>query len=174
MGRINYKNVTNNNVTYLKATYQMEYTIVGTLCDISNVRNITDRFRKREFVIVVDETQNMKGYTNEQFIKFQLEQTKVLDIEGFKIGDELTVTFDLKGKKADNGTYFTNLRAIKVEKADSFCSPAPAPPKEGKEINMWAGKQKPGDKKEFGCISDPHLLDPEDDMAKPTVPKLPF
>ena len=152
----------------------MEYTITGTLCDVSNVRNISDRFRKREFVIVVDEITNMKGYTNPQYIKFQLEQGKVLEIDEFKIGDELTVTFDLKGKKADNGTYFTNIRAVKIEKTDSFCSPAPTPQKEGKEINMWAGKQKPTDKKEYGCISDPRLLDPDDDMAKPTIPKLPF
>jgi hypothetical protein len=146
----------------------MEYTITGTLCDISNVRNITDRFRKREFVIVVDETQNMKGYTNEQFIKFQLEQTKVLDIEGFKIGDEITVTFDIKGNKTEGGQYFTNLRALKI--ALGFCSPAPTPRKEGKEINMFAGKQKPTDKTESGCISDPKLLDVNDDMAIPTLP----
>jgi hypothetical protein len=144
----------------------MEYTITGTLCDISNVRNITDRFRKREFVIVVDETQNMKGYTNEQFIKFQLEQTKVLDIDGFKIGDEITVTFDIRGNKTEGGQYFTNLRALKI---DGFCSPAPTPPKEGKEINMWAGKQK-YDKKIPAIPSDTKLLDVNDDMAIPTLP----
>jgi single-strand DNA-binding protein len=147
----------------------MEYIITGSLCEVYNVRNITDRFRKRDFVIVVDDTQNMKGYTNEQFIKFQLEQSKVLEIDSFKIGDEITVTFDIRGNKTETGQYFTNLRAIRVEKADSFCSPAETPQPEGKEINMWAGKQK-YDKKIPVSPSDTKLLDPHDDMGIPTLP----
>jgi len=140
----------------------MEYTITGSLCEVYNVRNITDRFRKREFVIVRDETKNMKGYTNEQFIKFQLEQSKVLDIDVFKIGDELTITFDIRGNKTETGQYFTNLRALKIEL--SFCSPAIT-----KIGNAMAGKQKFNSKVD-AIPSDTRLLDPHDDMGIPTLP----
>ena len=151
----------------------MEYKITGTLCDISNVRNISDRFRKREFVIVVDETINMKGYTNPQYIKFQLEQSNVLTIDEYKIGDEITVIFDIRGNKTEAGLYFTNLRATKIEINSSFCSPAPTPHKEGKIRDLWPEKQKP-DNKIPVPIFDIRLFNPDNDTDKPTIPTLPF
>ena len=55
-----------------------------------------------------------------QHIKFQLTQDKVGLVESFKMGDEVKVTFDLRGRgfnKNGQMLYFTNLEAWKIEPA---------------------------------------------------------
>lgn len=95
------------------------YSITGTLYDVAKVNNISDRFRKREFVIAIEERGRDQSWTN--YVRLQLENKDVLMIDQFKIGDEIEVTFDIKGSKAEKmgeTLFFTNLKAWKIELVD--------------------------------------------------------
>ena len=75
---------------------------------------INERFRKREFVL----TDNSSQYP--QYISFQLTQDKCSLIDSVNPGDEITVSFNLRGRewKSPQGEikYFNSLEAWKIEK----------------------------------------------------------
>lgn len=86
----------------------------GYLHSKSNTQQISDRFKKREFVLRVLDGQH------EQLIKLELHQDKVIQLDGLKKDDELLVRFNIRGKGYEkNGTtnYYTNLVAWKIERA---------------------------------------------------------
>ena len=92
----------------------MAYDVTGRLHEIFDEQQVSEKFRKREFVLEVQDGQYP------QHIKFQLTQDKVSLVEPFKMGDEVKVTFDLRGRgfnKNGQMLYFTNLEAWKVEPA---------------------------------------------------------
>lgn len=94
----------------------MSFEISGKLIEKYPVMDISDKFRKRDFVISKTETSSGFEYTD--YLKFQLVQEKCNLIEPFEIGDEIKVSFNLKGRKWEKEgttTYFTNLEAWKVE-----------------------------------------------------------
>lgn len=126
------------------------YSITGTLYDIGRVNNISDRFRKREFVIVVEDQGRDRSWTH--YIKLQLENKDVLMIDQFKIGDEIEVTFDIRGSKAEKmgeTIFFTNLKAWKIELVDGDIEP----PSES------SSERQPRDRVNY---TDPSELEPED------------
>lgn len=90
---------------------------LGTLHEIFNEVQVTDKFRKREFV--VEMTNGM--YTD--YVKFQLVQDKCSALNSFKTGESVKVYFNLSGRKGtsrDGATvYYTNLSAWKLERADA-------------------------------------------------------
>ncbi len=81
----------------------------GTLHKVFETQNKTDSFQAREFVIKLD-----GNYP--QFIKFQLTQDRCDLINNFKEGDNIKVSFDLRGREW-NEKYFTNLNAWRIEAA---------------------------------------------------------
>ena len=90
----------------------MAYDVTGRLHEIFDEQQVSEKFRKREFVLEVQDGQYP------QHIKFQLTQDKVALVESFKMGDEVKVTFDLRGRgfnKNGQMLYFTNLEAWKIE-----------------------------------------------------------
>ena len=90
----------------------MAYDVTGRLHEIFDEQQVSEKFRKREFVLEVQDGQYP------QHIKFQLTQDKVSLVESFKMGDEVKVTFDLRGRgfnKNGQMLYFTNLEAWKIE-----------------------------------------------------------
>jgi len=90
----------------------MAYDVTGRLHEIFDEQQVSEKFRKREFVLEVQDGQYP------QHIKFQLTQDKVSLVEPFKMGDEVKVTFDLRGRgfnKNGQMLYFTNLEAWKIE-----------------------------------------------------------
>ncbi len=92
----------------------MAYDVTGRLHEIFDEQQESEKFRKREFVLEVQDGQYP------QHIKFQLTQDKVSLVEPFKMGDEVKVTFDLRGRgfnKNGQMLYFTNLEAWKIEPA---------------------------------------------------------
>lgn len=94
----------------------MAYDAQGKLHEIFDEQQVSDKFRKREFVLEIPDG----SYT--QFIKFQLTQDKCNLLDNFNVGDEVKVTFNLSGKPfTKNGTtmYFTNLGAWRIEAANS-------------------------------------------------------
>jgi DNA replicative helicase MCM subunit Mcm2 (Cdc46/Mcm family) len=99
----------------------MAYDVTGRLHEIFDEQQVSEKFRKREFVLEVQDGQYP------QQIKFQLTQDKSSLIDPYKIGDEVKVTFDLRGRgfnKNGQMLYFTNLEAWRIEPASAGGAPA--------------------------------------------------
>jgi len=96
----------------------MAFEITGKVIDIMPVNQVSDKFRKREFVIEKKETGGAAVFID--YIKFQLVQDKCDLINESFINEEVKIWFNLKGNKWERDgkvNYFTNLDAWKIEKA---------------------------------------------------------
>jgi hypothetical protein len=85
------------------------YTLNGIVKEVMDPQTFNSGFTKREFVVTT------KDDRYPQDIKFEAVQEKVSIVDGLQAGDDVTVTFDLRGNEY-NGRYFVNLRAWKLEK----------------------------------------------------------
>ena len=95
----------------------MAFEISGKVIDISPVNQVSDKFKKREFVIEKKETGGAAVFID--YIKFQLVQDKCDLINESFLNEEIKIWFNLKGNKWERDgkvNYFTNLDAWKVEK----------------------------------------------------------
>lgn len=105
----------------------MAFEITGKLIVKDETVVVSDRFKKREFVILKEE--NNGGTVYSDHIKFQLTQDKCDLVESFQVEDEIKVSFNIKGNKWEkngNTSYFTNLDAWRIEKSDAPSAPASA------------------------------------------------
>jgi hypothetical protein len=103
----------------------MSFETTGKLIEVYPTTAISDKFKKREFVIETAETKN--GFDFKDFVKFQVTQDKCSLPDQVKIGDMVKVSFNLRGRKWEkDGTvsYFTNLEAWKLESAGSASKPS--------------------------------------------------
>lgn len=110
------------------------YQITGRLIDKGYTQQISDKFKKREFVI--DATEVINGNTYSNFIKAQLVNTKCDLIENFQLGALITVSFNVKGNKYEKDgktNYITNLDAWRIEphiqqgQQPQYAAPQPQP-----------------------------------------------
>lgn len=90
------------------------YTLKGELKVIKDIQQISDSFKKREFVV----TDSSGQYAQE--ILFQAVQDRCELLDSFKVGDSVEVTFFLRGREWTNpkdGTvrFFNSLDAWKIE-----------------------------------------------------------
>ncbi len=95
----------------------MNFEISGSLILKEDITEISSKFRKREFVIEVTNERNTDW---NDFIKFQLTQDRCELIDPFNVGDQLKVSFNIRGRKWEKDgrvNYFSNLEAWRVEKA---------------------------------------------------------
>ena len=98
----------------------MSFETTGKLIEVYPISEISDKFRKREFVIEQAESKN--SFDFKDYIKFQVTQDKCSLPDHVKIGDMVKVSFNLRGRKWEkdgNVNYFTNLEAWKLEKISS-------------------------------------------------------
>lgn len=84
----------------------------GILFEKFDTQVVSDKFRKREFVII----QKKEGgtYSWDEHLKFQLTQDNCSKLDALDIGDIITVDFNLKGRRVEkNGEvyYFNSLDA---------------------------------------------------------------
>ncbi len=96
----------------------MSFELEGKLIEKFNEQQVSNTFKKREFVVEKVEVTNGREFI--ETIKFQLIQDKCSQIEPFQINDIIKVSFNIKGRKWEkNGkvSYFTNLDAWRIEKA---------------------------------------------------------
>ncbi len=96
----------------------MAFEITGKVIDISPVNQVSDKFKKREFVIEKKETGGSAVFID--YIKFQLLQDKCDLINESFLNEDVKIWFNLKGNKWERDgkiNYFTNLDAWKIEKA---------------------------------------------------------
>lgn len=91
--------------------------ITGILKVKNSEQKISEKFRKREFVL----TDNSSQYP--QHILFQLTQDRCGLIDNLNVGDELKVYFNLRGREWTNPQgevkFFNSLEAWKVEAKSS-------------------------------------------------------
>lgn len=95
----------------------MAFEITGKIIDILPVNQVSDKFRKREFVIEKKESGGAAVFTD--YIKFQLIQDKCDLINESFLNEDVKIWFNLKGNKWERDgkiNYFTNLDAWKIEK----------------------------------------------------------
>jgi len=90
------------------------YTLKGELKVISPVQQVSDSFKKREFVVV-----DASGQYAQQ-IQFQAVQDRCELLDKYKVGDQVEVTFFLRGREWTNPKdgqvrYFNSLDAWKIE-----------------------------------------------------------
>ena len=89
------------------------FNITGTIRVKGNEQQVSEKFKKREIVL----TDNSSQYP--QHISFQLTQDKCSIIENYKVGDEIKVFFNLRGREwtspQNEIKYFNSLEAWKVE-----------------------------------------------------------
>lgn len=107
----------------------MSFELAGKLIEKFDVNQVSDSFRKREFV--VEKTDNQGGMEFTDHIKFQLTQDRCNLIDNLKLQDEIKVSFNIKGRrwvKDNNVSYFTNLEAWRIEKIAESPEEPPPPP----------------------------------------------
>ena len=98
----------------------MAFEITGKIIDISPVNQVSDKFKKREFVIEKKEAGGSAVFID--YVKFQLIQDKCDLINESFLNEEVKIWFNLKGNKWERDgkiNYFTNLDAWKIEKTSS-------------------------------------------------------
>lgn len=92
--------------------------ITGKLHEIYESKQVTEKFKKREFVV-----EYVTNPEYPQYIKFQLTQNNCDFLDGFSKGDIIDVQFDLTGRpwtnKDGETTYFTSLQAWRIQKKDN-------------------------------------------------------
>ena len=88
------------------------FEIQGKIHKVFPSENKSGNFQAREFVIEVESGQ----YS--QLIKFQLTQDRCDLIDAYSEGEEIKVSFDLRGREWD-GKYFINLNAWRLNRPSS-------------------------------------------------------
>ncbi len=92
----------------------MSLSISGSILEISDVQQIKETFKKREFVLELTENPQYP-----EFIKFELIQDKCTLLDAYKVSDRVTVHFNLKGRKWTDRegkvVYFNSLQAWRME-----------------------------------------------------------
>jgi hypothetical protein len=98
----------------------MAFEITGKVIEIYPTVQVSDKFRKREFVIEKKEAGGAAVFID--YLKFQLVQDKCDLINESFLQEEIKIWFNLKGNKWERDgkiNYFTNLDAWKIEKTSS-------------------------------------------------------
>ena len=96
----------------------MSLEVTGKLLVKYDTQQVSEKFKKREFVLELAEEINGNIYTN--FAKMQLVQNKCDIIDRFNVGDTVRVSFNIKGNKWERDgkvNYITNLDAWRMESA---------------------------------------------------------
>lgn len=85
----------------------MAYELTGKVKLIQDLKQFDSGFTKREMVVIVEDGK----YPQE--INLEFVQDKVTLLDNLQAGQEVTVTFDIRGREY-NGRYFNNLQGWKV------------------------------------------------------------
>lgn len=108
----------------------MNYEMIGKVILKEDTVDISASFRKREFVIEVENERNPEW---NDFIKFQATQDRCDMLNNYEVGDAVRVHFNIRGRKWEKDgkiNYFSNLEAWRLEKVEEVgvVPPVSAPP----------------------------------------------
>ena len=95
----------------------MAYDLTGKVKLVQDAQTFGSGFTKREMVVTVEDGK----YPQE--INLEFVQDKVSLLDAIQVGQEVTVTFDIRGREY-NGRYFNNLQAWKIQAGESAAAPA--------------------------------------------------
>ena len=98
----------------------MSYDLTGKVKLVQDAKTISDKFTVREFVVTVEDGK----YPQDIVLQFVNDKVSLLD--GLQADQEVTVSFDIRGREY-NGRYFNNLNAWKIQ-TDAAAPAADAPP----------------------------------------------
>ena len=84
------------------------FELTGTLKVLEDLQTFASGFTKREFVIEIPDGKYP------QMVKFEVVRDKISQLDQVNIGDELKITFDVRGNEY-KGRYYVNLSAWKIE-----------------------------------------------------------
>jgi hypothetical protein len=93
----------------------MNFEVTGKLIVKENIQEISASFKKREFVLEIENERNSEW---NDFVKFELKQDKCSSIDSIALGQKVKVSFNLRGRKWEKDgrvNYFTSLEAWRVE-----------------------------------------------------------
>jgi hypothetical protein len=98
----------------------------GKLYAIFDAQQVTERFRKREFVLELDGNSRYP-----QFVQFQLTGDRCDELDSFDKDDEVTVEFSLRGREwtSPQGQvkYFNSLEVWSIQKGAAAGDEPPLP-----------------------------------------------
>lgn len=92
----------------------MSMAIVGTVVHVFPTQQVKDTFRKRDFIVRIDETSQYP-----QEIKIQVTQDRCSSLDTVPVGAVVEVSFNLRGKsytnKAGAKDWFTSIEAWRIQ-----------------------------------------------------------
>ena len=123
---------------------RMGYHVTGRLHAIFDAQQKTERFRVREFVLELSENPRYP-----QYVQFQLTGDRCESIDGYSVGDEVTVEFSLRGREWQSPRgetrYFNSLDVWTIERGAAGPpgdEPGPAPSTRARPSSGRAGIRK--------------------------------
>ena len=93
------------------------YTVSGEIIEIYDVKIISDNFKKREFIL-----KHAPNPEYPDYLKLEVVQNKTDLLDKYKVGQEVVVDLNLKGKRWEKGKesgYFNSLQAWRIQPASS-------------------------------------------------------
>ena len=113
--------------------------VKGKVHEVSEIINVTDTFKKRELVVEFAENPQYP-----EFVKFEAVQDRCALLDPIKVGAEVEVFFNLKGRawtdKMGKKQYFNTLQLWKVSvlSGDNAASSAPSTPEYAPPVDISA------------------------------------
>ncbi len=105
----------------------MGFETSGKIHTISDTQQVTERFRKREFVLELAENPRYP-----QYVQFQLTGDRCENLDGFAVGDEVKLEFSLRGREwtspQGDVKYFNSLDVWEIERAGDARGTGGQPP----------------------------------------------
>ena len=96
----------------------------GRIHKLFDAQQVTERFRKREFVLELSDNPRYP-----QYVLFQLTGDRCEQLDAYAVGDEVQVEFSLRGRewKSPKGEmkYFNSLDVWTLERAGEGAQPSP-------------------------------------------------
>ncbi len=99
----------------------MAYELTGKIKLIQDLKTFNSGFTKREMVVTVDDGKFP------QEINLEFVQDKVALLDNLQPGQQVTVTFDIRGREY-NGRYYNNLQGWKIVTLGDDSSLSPEDP----------------------------------------------
>ncbi len=105
----------------------MGFETSGKIHTISDTQQVTERFRKREFVLELAENPRYP-----QYVQFQLTGDRCENLDGFAVGDEVKLEFSLRGREwtspQGDVKYFNSLDVWEIERTGDAPGAGGQPP----------------------------------------------
>ncbi|MCB0505910.1 MAG: DUF3127 domain-containing protein [Cyclobacteriaceae bacterium] len=119
--------------------------ISGSIVELMDEQQVTDTFKKREFVVEFAENPQYPEY-----VKFELIQDKCALLDAHKVGDKVVVHFNLKGRKWTDKEgqvkYFNSLQAWRLDaEGENQASATDMAPLDGLSEPGWIADDKEDD-----------------------------